>query len=64
VLIGHRESIRCRTQYTEAKEGSALNQSIVCANESFKLNVTRYVEVSGDSVQGYWKEASRDVSVT
>jgi hypothetical protein len=59
---GHRESILCRAQYTEAKEGSALNQSIVCASESFKLNITSYVEASGDSVQGYWKEASRDVS--
>jgi hypothetical protein len=59
---GHRESIRCRAQYTEEKQGSALNQSIVCASESFKLNITSYAEVSGDSVQGYWKEASRDVS--
>ena len=59
---GHRESIRCRAQYTEANKGSALNQSIVCASESFKLNITSYVEVSGESVQGYWKEASRDVS--
>ena len=59
---GHREPIRCRAQYTEAKEGSVLNQSIVCASESFKLNITSYVEASGDSVQGYWKEASRDVS--
>jgi hypothetical protein len=59
---GHRESIRCRAQYAEAKEGSALNQSIVCASESYKLNITSYVEASGESVQGYWKEASRDVS--
>jgi hypothetical protein len=59
---GHRESIRCRAQYTDAKAGSALNQSIVCASESFKLNITSYVEATGDAVQGYWKEASRDVS--
>jgi hypothetical protein len=59
---GHRESIRCRAQYSEAKEGSALNEAIVCASESFKLNITSYVEASGDSVQGYWNEASRDVS--
>jgi hypothetical protein len=59
---GHRESIRCKAQYEEAKEGSALNQTIVCASESYKLNITSYVEASGDSVQGYWKEASRDVS--
>ena len=59
---GHRESIRCRADYSEAKGGAALNQSIVCASESFKLDITSYAEASGQSVQGYWKEASRDVS--
>ena len=59
---GHRESIRCRADYAEAKGGSALNQAIVCASESFKLDIHCYVEASGESVQGYWKEASRDVS--
>ena len=59
---GHRESIRCRAQYAETKAGSALSQSIVCASESFKLNIASYVEVAGDAIQGYWKEASRDVS--
>jgi hypothetical protein len=59
---GHRESIRCRAEYTDAKSGSALNQTIVCASESFKLDIQTYAEASGDSVQGYWKEASRDVS--
>jgi hypothetical protein len=59
---GHRESIRCRAEYTEAKNGSALNQAIVCASESFKLNIQSYVETAGESVQGYWKEAARDVS--
>jgi hypothetical protein len=59
---GHRESIRCRAEYTEAKGGTALNQAIVCASESFKLDIKSYVEASGESVQGYWKEAARDVS--
>ena len=59
---GHRESIRCKAEYTEAKGGAALNQAIVCASESFKLNIHSYAEASGESVQGYWKEASRDVS--
>ena len=46
----------------EAKDGSALNEAIVCASESFKLNIRSYVEASGELVQGYWKEAARDVS--
>jgi hypothetical protein len=59
---GHRESMRCRAEYAEAKDGAALSQTIVCASESFKLDITSYAEASGESVQGYWKEASRDVS--
>jgi hypothetical protein len=59
---GHRESIRCRADYSEAKGGAALIQSIVCASESFKLDITSYAEASGESVQGSWREASRDVS--
>ena len=59
---GHRESIRCRAEYVDSKEGSALNQAIACASESFKLDIKSYVEASGDSIQGYWSEATRDVS--
>ena len=59
---GHRESIRCRAEYSEAKEGTALNQTIVCASESFKFNIHSYAEASGELVQGYWKESARDVS--
>jgi hypothetical protein len=59
---GHRESMRCRAEYSEAKNGAALNESIVCASESFKFNIQSYAEASGDSVQGYWRESSHDVS--
>jgi hypothetical protein len=59
---GHREAIRCRAEFSVAKAGSALNQAIVCASESFKLNITTYAEAAGETVQGYWREATRDVS--
>jgi hypothetical protein len=59
---GHHEAIRCRADYSVAKAGSALNQAIVCASESFKLNITTYAEAAGETVQGYWREATRDVS--
>jgi hypothetical protein len=59
---GHRESMRCRAEYSEAKNGAALNESIVCASESFKFDIQSYAEASGDSVQGYWRESSHDVS--
>ena len=51
-----------RAEYAEAKGGSVVNQAIVCASESFKLNIKSYVETSGELVQGYWSEAARDVT--
>jgi hypothetical protein len=59
---GHRESIRCRAEYSDAKDGAALNQTIVCASESFKFDITSYAEASGEQVQGNWREATRDAS--
>jgi hypothetical protein len=59
---GHQEQIRCRAQGSEAKDGAAFNQAIVCASESFKLDIKSHIEASGESVQGYWNEASRGLS--
>jgi hypothetical protein len=59
---GHRESIRCKAEYSEAKDGAAVNQTIVCASESFKLDIQSYAEASGGSLQGYWRETNRDVT--
>jgi hypothetical protein len=59
---GHRESMRCRAEYSGAKDGAAVNQAIVCASESFKFDIRSHVEASGESVTGYWTETSRNVS--
>jgi hypothetical protein len=59
---GHQEAIRCRAEGSEEKDGAALNQAIVCASESFKLDIKSHAEASGDSIHGYWNEYSRGVS--
>jgi hypothetical protein len=59
---GDRELIRCRANYSETESGSALNQSIVCASASYRIDITSSVQASGSTVQGYWKEATRDAS--
>jgi hypothetical protein len=59
---GHRESIRCRAEYSEVNGGAAVNQTIVCASESFKFDIRSHIETSGESVQGSWSEVSRNVS--
>ncbi len=59
---GDRERIRCRARYSESEQGESLNQSIVCASESYRIDITSFVQASGDSVQGDWREATRDIS--
>ena len=59
---GHRESMRCRAEYSGAKDSAAVNQAIVCASESFKFDIRSHVEASGESAKGYWSEVSRNVS--
>ena len=44
------------------EQGDALNQSIVCASESYRIDITSFVQASGELVQGDWREATRDIS--
>ena len=59
---GDRERIRCRASYWEAESGSVLNQSIVCASDSYRIEITGYVQASGSEVQGSWKEHAQNAS--
>ncbi len=59
---GASERIRCRARYSESEQGDALNQSIVCASQSYRIDITSFVQASGESVQGDWREATRDIS--
>ncbi len=59
---GTRERIRCRANYEEARRGEALAQTIVCASPSYRIEIQSSVEASGQSVQGYWQETTRNVS--
>ena len=59
---GNRESMRCRAEYSELNGGAAVNLAIVCASESFKFDIRSHIDASGESVQGYWTETSRNAS--
>jgi hypothetical protein len=59
---GDRERIRCRASYSESKHGEALSQTIVCASASYRVDINSYLEASGRSVQGYWREDTRGIS--
>jgi hypothetical protein len=58
---GSSERIRCRATYKVESGGSALAQTLRCASDSYKFDLSSNVKSQGNSVSGSWSEASRNV---
>lgn len=58
---GSSERIRCRATYKVDGGGSALAQTLRCASDSYKFDLTSNVTSQGNKVSGSWSEASRNV---
>jgi hypothetical protein len=58
---GNREPITCRATYSAGGGGGSLSQTLVCASDSYRVDISSYIVADGDSVQGQWKEATRQV---
>ena len=59
---GSTERIRCRATYAVSRDGSGLNQSLTCASDSYRFNLSSNVVASGGSLSGTWSESSRGVN--
>ena len=59
---GSTERIRCRATYAVGNGGNGLNQSLTCASDSYRFNLSSNVVASGGSLAGTWSESSRGVS--
>jgi hypothetical protein len=59
---GSRERIRCRAQYSVSVEGSRLQQSLRCASDSYRFDLSSDVMSLGGQLSGVWNEASRNMS--
>ena len=59
---GSAERIRCRATYAVNRTGWAMNQSLRCASDSYRLDITSNVISEGGSISGAWREATRNVS--
>jgi hypothetical protein len=57
---GSTERIRCKASYKVA--GANLKQSLHCASDSYKFDLTSDVTSQGDRISGNWSEASRNVN--
>jgi hypothetical protein len=59
---GSSERIRCRASYAVSASGNGLNQSLTCASDSYRFNLSSNVVSSGGSISGTWSESSRNVN--
>jgi hypothetical protein len=59
---GSTERIRCRATYAVAADGTGLNQTLLCASDSYKFNLSSNVISNNGSLSGTWNESSKNVS--
>ena len=55
------EKIRCRAVYSTPAEAQ-LTQSLVCASDSYRIQIHSFVVADGQAVEGHWEEATRQVT--
>src|SRR3984893_12928034 len=58
---GTTEHIRCKANYKVNGSGLGLKQSLDCASDSYKFDLTSDVTSQGDRISGNWSEASRKI---
>ena len=56
---GSRERLRCKAVYAVNDAGKALNQSLRCASDSYRLEISSNVISDRGTISGTWGEATR-----
>ncbi len=59
---GSKERIRCRATYRVGGGGNQLTQTLRCASDSYKFDLSADVASNGDRISGNWSEASRNIN--
>src|SRR6478736_8814889 len=58
---GTTERIRCKASYNVNSTGLGLKQTLRCASDSYKVDLSTDVTSQGDRISGNWSEASRNI---
>ncbi len=58
---GSTERLRCRADYKVDNAGLGLKQTLRCASDSYKFDLSSDVTSQGDRVSGNWTETSRNI---
>jgi hypothetical protein len=59
---GATERIRCKAAYTVNATGKAVQQTLRCASDNYRVEISSTVVSDGGSLSGSWAEATRGVS--
>jgi hypothetical protein len=59
---GSKERIRCKATYSVSGDGTGLNQSLLCASDSYKFELKSDVKSKGGDLSGSWAETTRGVT--
>jgi hypothetical protein len=59
---GNKEAIRCRATYAVRSDGNALQQTLRCASDSYKFELSSNVVASSGKLSGTWSEATRNIN--
>jgi hypothetical protein len=57
---GESERIRCRASYAVGGGGSILQQSLRCASDSYRVELSSEAVARGSSISGRWSESTRN----
>ena len=59
---GSNERIRCQAAYALGDDPNNLRTALRCASDSYKFELNSDVNFQGGSIQGAWREATRNLS--
>jgi hypothetical protein len=59
---GATERIRCKGAYAVDATGKTLQQTLRCASESYRMEISSNVVSKGGSLSGSWAESTRGLS--
>ena len=59
---GSSERLRCRAAYQVDETGLVLKQTLRCASDSYKFDLSSDVTSHGDHITGNWSETNRNIS--
>jgi hypothetical protein len=59
---GKSERLTCRATYSVAAGAESLSQSLVCASDSYRVDIRSNIVSNGHDIQGSWQEATHNAN--